>query len=505
MPLEVILSTYNSYFCVQLSLNTMSFFNTTVVQHQRTLKSRLEEEKANLRKCVKLTENARAAEVRTSKNKVRIDPSSTGKIIEIDPYAEDITDETKRVRFASDGSKDPNITVKPLGKENISEKPGVEAAIREETSRRQLTLEQKKAARLRGLAALKRAKMVRQRTTESYFDDTDQDQSGDDMENAQVSKTMNASVKQMPRPVLGGPVNDFDEVDLIPSRGPSVSSTIIESDVSSMHATISRPNNACFDLREIDVYHREPTSPKEFVGQTYGSAFASKSKVSTTLPEDRPADKTKNKQDQDFISKVLEGFELSNDRELDVDVQIEEKSTLQSSTAISQASTSSSSDITKERFLSKDWETHDIRTLIGTLRSERDHPERRQEQAELRTYIEKLLKMKREEIVNLSITETSQSSSPGMSHRRNASEPSLSTTTSPGFTSSTPASILVSSSNNSSSGGSKASQNKSVRFLDQDTLDASYQPTSTSRRKLTKAEEAKVRKKIWVKKLPFFD
>ena len=480
----------------------MSLFNITVVQHQRTLKSRLEEEKANLRKCVKLTEDARAAEVRASKNKVRIDPSSTGKIIEIDPYAEDIVDDsTKRVRFASDGRcRDPNITVKPLGKENIS---GVEAAIREETSRRQLTLEQKKAARLRGLAALKRAKMVRQRTTESYFDDTDQDLIEDNHEmedsDAEITRTMNASVKRIPRP---GSANEFDEVDLIPSRGPSASSTIIESDTSSMHATISRPHDVCFDLREIDVYPRDqPTSPKEIVGQTYGSAFASKSNVSTTLPVDRPDNRTKNKQDQDFISKVLEGFELSNDQDLDVDVQIEERSTLQSSTAISQASSSSSSDITKERFLSKDWETHDIRTLIGTLRSDRDQPEKRQEQAQLRTYIEKLLKMKREEIVNLSITESSQTSSPGISHRSNVSEPS--TSTSPGFTSSTPASILVSSSN-SSSGGSKASHNKSVRFLDQDTLDASYQPTSTSRRKLSKAEEAKVRKRICLRNLPFF-
>ena len=485
----------------------MSLFNITVVQHQRTLKSRLEEEKANLRKCVKLTEDARAAEVRASKNKVRIDPSSTGKIIEIDPYAEDIVDDTtKRVRFASDGRcRDPNITVKPLGKENlnISEKPGVEAAIREETSRRQLTLEQKKAARLRGLAALKRAKMVRQRTTESYFDDTDQDLIEDNHEmedsDAEITRTMNASVKRIPRP---GSANEFDEVDLIPSRGPSASSTIIESDTSSMHATISRPHDVCFDLREIDVYPRDqPTSPKEIVGQTYGSAFASKSNVSTTLPVDRPDNRTKNKQDQDFISKVLEGFELSNDQDLDVDVQIEERSTLQSSAAISQASSSSSSDITKERFLSKDWETHDIRTLIGTLRSDRDQPEKRQEQAQLRTYIEKLLKMKREEIVNLSITESSQTSSPGISHRSNVSEPS--TSTSPGFTSSTPASILVSSSN-SSSGGSKASHNKSVRFLDQDTLDASYQPTSTSRRKLSKAEEAKVRKRICLRNLPFF-
>ena len=74
----------------------MSLFNITVVQHQRTLKSRLEEEKANLRKCVKLTEDARAAEVRASKNKVRIDPSSTGKIIEIDPYAEDVVDDSTK-------------------------------------------------------------------------------------------------------------------------------------------------------------------------------------------------------------------------------------------------------------------------------------------------------------------------------------------------------------------------------------------------------------------------
>ena len=52
---------------------------------------------------------------------------------------------------------------------------------------------------------------------------------------------------------------------------------------------------------------------------------------------------------------------------------------------------SSSSDITRERFLSKDWQTQDIHQLIGTLKSDRKKDNKKQ-QSELRDYIEKLLR-----------------------------------------------------------------------------------------------------------------
>ena len=52
-----------------------------MVQHQKSLKTKLCDEKSNLKKCVKLTEDARAAEIRARKKNINIDPST--KVFEI--------------------------------------------------------------------------------------------------------------------------------------------------------------------------------------------------------------------------------------------------------------------------------------------------------------------------------------------------------------------------------------------------------------------------------------
>ena len=451
------------------------------------MKTKLGEEKSELKKCVKLTEDARAAEIRARKKNLRIDPSSTGKVIEIDPYA-DANDDVKRVRFAGSG-RDPNVLVRHLGKENISRKPGIEAAIREETASRQLTLDQKKAARMRGLAALRRAKMERPRTTESYFEDTDPDAAVEDTTDSDVSQSINAQVHRISRP---RPTFDSDEIDFIPSRLPrpsSSTSTINDSAESSLHATISRPSiRGAFDLKETDI---QLPPGADIVGQFYGQASGAKSNIPA------PSSTTeKHKKEQDFIAKVLEGFEMSDRENLQVNIEVEEQTTLHSSASSRvdtiYSSSNSSSDITREKFLSKEWKTStDIKKLIGTLRSDRK-PSDKTRNTELKTYIERLLKMKREEIVNLSITDTTSEMS-STSNSNIISSPSIEseTTTQQGFASSTPASILVNSGTSSSSG--KSSQSKSVRFKDQDELDATYQPSSSSKQILSKEEEDKVR------------
>ena len=467
-----------------------------VVQHQTRLKTKLGEEKSELKKCVKLTEDARAAEIRARKKNLHIDPSSTGKVIEIDPYADADADQ-KRVRFAGEGSRrNPNVLVRHLGKENISRKPGIEAAIREETASRQLTLDQKKAARMRGLAALKRAKMERPRTTESYFEDTDPEAAAVvDTTDSDVSQSINAQVQRISRPRPKSDVND--EVDFFPSklsaRPSSSTSTIDDSAESSLHATISRPSmRGAFDLKETDI--QLPHPGEDIVGQIYGQASGAKSNIPARSPS--TIDK-KHKKEQDFIAKVLEGFEMSDRENLQVNIEVDEQSTLHSSASSRMAtmSSSSSSDITRERFLSKEWKTStDIKKLIGTLRSDDRKPSDKTRNTELKAYIERLLKMKREEIVNLSITDTTSEMS-SISNSNIISSPSIQseTSTQQGFASSTPASILVSSGTTSGSSSGKSSQNKSVRFKDQDELDATYQPSS-SKQILSKEEEDKVRK-----------
>ena len=463
------------------------------------MKTKLREEKSELKKCVKITEDARAAEIRARKKNLHIDPSSTGKVIEIDPYADADADQ-KRVRFAGEGSRrNPNVLVRHLGKENISRKPGIEAAIREENARRQLTLDQKKAARMRGLAALRRAKMERPpRTTESYFEDTDPDAAaGAEDTDTDVSQSINAQVTWRPRPTP----DENDEVDFIPSRLPrpssSTTSTINDSAESSLHATISRPSvKGAFDLRETDIHTIPPGT--DIVTQFHGQASGAKSNIPAP-PSTATAEK--HKKEQDFIAKVLEGFEMSDRENLQVNIEVEEQTTLHSSASSSRddttgnttySSPNSSSDITREKFLSKEWKTTtDIKKLIGTLRSDDRKPSDKTRNTELKTYIERLLKMKREEIVNLSITDTTSEMS-SISNSNIISSPSIQseTTTQQGFASSTPASILVSSGTTSSSG--KSSQNKSVRFKDQDELDATYRPSS-SKLILSKEEEEKVK------------
>ena len=134
-------------------------------------------------------------------------------------------------------------------------------------------------------------------------------------------------------------------------------------------------------------------------------------KVPQPTTQDTSIEK-KQKRDDDFIAKVLEGFEMPSEDQIGISVHVEEVSTFQSSISTSTSSqrlsppqtSTSSVDITQERFLSQSWKQRDVQGLISTMKQTKSKNE------QLRHYIEKLLSMKREEIANLSVsTETSQS------------------------------------------------------------------------------------------------
>jgi hypothetical protein len=437
------------------------------------LTDKLHEEKTKLKKSVRLTEDARAAELRARRT-ITGSGFTLAKVTEIDPYEDHDESMKKRVHFSVGRERrDPNINVRALGKDAIGAKPGVEAAIREEENQPQLTLEQRRAARMRGVAAIKRAKMQQQRITASYFDDSESD--------TEASMTVHATVEQRTR-------TDYDDdIDLIPSRGPSASSTIDgsgnTSPGSSLHAAVCRyPTNA--EGRPVmggpsSAFTVGGSSERQQAVQVIGRPTGTKSQqTGLSQPDSRPTKKSQ-LHDEDFIVKVLEGFELIRDEGgIQVDVNVEEVSTLHSVTSSSSMGGSesqrlrtrqstSSTDITQERF----WQAEDIHGLIGQLRNEPPIADggKLVEQTRLRGYIEKLLRMKREEIADMSVTSTDQSSSTPTSSSSGTSNNRSK------FTSSTPASIL------SSSDGSKSSLSKTVRFQDdEDTRDGSFRPREQS-------------------------
>ena len=221
--------------------------------------------------------------------------------------------------------------------------------------------------------------------------------------------------------------------------------------------------------------------------------------------------------DRNFIARVLQGIDLSREK-VEVKVDIEECSTFSSSSnnISSTYSSNVSIDVQKEKFLAQSWGQDPIHGLIKNLKHESTSADESERQRKLRSYIEKLLRMKRQEIADLSVTtstiesstmsgeissttstttsksdtptskDSTKTSSKDTSNSTNVStvesSKSLSSNTSVeqsgrrGFTSSTPSSILSSSEN---SNNSKGSGPKTVRFQlssasGRDTQDGSF-------------------------------
>ena len=278
-----------------------------VVAHHSSLKEKLVDEKKNLKKSVKLMEDTRAAKVRCKKEIV-----GTPSVVEI-PIP---TEEGKRVRFSDSAKETSGVIVRAYDK--VVDKVGVEDAIREEMDRRQEAIDQRKVARNRSQAALKRSQMSRPLLTDSFFEDSTSE------------------------------VDEFKDVAMNMETNLLTDS----SESSSLHATIHQENR-----------HVPKFAPDYGLiqGVVLGQA------VDQSSPKSRIAPKS----DENFVAKVLEGMELPVPGDLQVSVKIDEVSTFASSATSVESSQilSSSSDITKEKFLSEAWKTQDIRGLIGEFRS----------------------------------------------------------------------------------------------------------------------------------------
>jgi hypothetical protein len=121
---------------------------------------------------------------------------------------------------------------------------------------------------------------------------------------------------------------------------------------------------------------------------------------------------TKNSEtDRNFIAKILQGVDLNRDR-VNVKIDLQECSTFSSSNNLSSYSSNVSIDVRSEKFLAESWGADPIHDLIDNLRKGPTHNTDTRDldrQRQLRCYIEKLLRMKRQEIADLSVTTTSTS------------------------------------------------------------------------------------------------
>lgn len=130
------------------------------------------------------------------------------------------------------------------------------------------------------------------------------------------------------------------------------------------------------------------------------------------------------KTDEGFIRKVLQGVEMDSGL-VDVKVQVKECSTLSSSHEL-QSSSEASIDQSKEKFLVQNWgkDLTDYAPIHGLIEKLKTSSKEKTQQDLLRYYIEKLLKMKRQEIAELSLTSNDYSMGPS-SNEESAKESSL--------------------------------------------------------------------------------
>ena len=528
------------------------------INFEKITEKKLKENKINLKKSIALAERLRAAEIRAN-NEV-INGINKVRVVEIDAKTKE-----KKVRFLDRG----NVLNAGEDAENVRRKPlsdistnGVEAAIREQEIEEQKRWEEEnrqiEISKIRGEAALR--KLIEEKENHNKFSYRPYDSS--DSSNYIPARKLNSAEEleedgrhfRTPTviksrgywPKSTHSILPHSDLDQIPVRGPSstdISSTTPSSSKSSSNNSADVSGTPILDA----VISRFPTdngSRPLMGGPT--SAFkdpktgerstsdAIDDKETTVGTPTQGSPKT-NEGDRDFISKVLKDFDFVQHNGLKVKIDVQELSTINSMLSITQEqersshgditrttiksstsaslSSSSSIDITKEKFLSEQWRQRQIQDqgytapnydqLHGLIRQLESKDNRNAQEAhrqnQLRTYIEKLLQMKRKEIDDLSISDvssfsTTQSSSfkessnnqsstsssslgtpQSFAYQRNGQlPPDLQERTSESrnindtnmqhtkkFTSSTPTSIL-------SSSDSKSSGNKTVRFADEE-------------------------------------
>ena len=519
------------------------------IHNQKVTENKIKENKNNLRKCIAMTERLRAAEVRAGKenlknvNKIRV--------VEIDAK-----DNSKKVRFLDKGKivpsgKHETESVRRIPLSDISTN-GVEAAIieqeNEERNNWQAEKREIEMARVRGKASLRKLREEKENHPSFHYGAdsisdftptgpvrriTDEGSENKTIEYERIPRVLRSKTSGVQEQIP----QTLDDLDQIPVRGPTTETPVSTpiSDKPSPSGSSDQSGTPILDA----VISRYPTDDigRPLMGGP-ASAFKDPKIGESSIPElqdgieitqgtpTQDSPKT-NEGDRNFISKVLKDFEFPFDHGLKVKVDVQEMSTINSSLSITQErekttqgemtrttiksstsasmSSSSSIDITKERFLSEQWkqrqmkeqgfavpEYEQLHSLIGMLESkDRRNTKEVQRQNQLRNYIERLLQMKRKEIDDLSITDvsslttsfssfkesscsqaysSSSQSTPSYSKRNLESSIQLGSTIVEGFSrdsktkhrsrdvvSSTPNSIL-------SSADSKSSANKTVRF-----------------------------------------
>ena len=534
------------------------------INYQQVTENKIKENKINLKKCIALNEKLRAAEIRADKGLMK--GISKVRVVEIDAKTKE-----KKVRFLEKGKvlkngteQDENVRRIPLS--NISTN-GVEAAIREqEMGEKQKWAEEKRQieiAKIRGEAALRKLQEEKENQDVYKYQSYKQAETSDLSQYTPINRLnrdpdlVERDHYRTPTGITSGrygyqsqqnaPYLQSD-LDHFPVRGPS---SIDDSSGSSYTTSKSSNKTGSSDMSTPitdAVVSRYPTDndgrplmggpESAFKDPKVGERSQTESlddKETTVGTPTQGSTKT-NEGDRDFISKVLKDFDFEvPEGGLKVKIDVQESSTINSVLSVTQEhertsqgditrttfksstctslSSSSSIDITKEKFLSEQWRQRQIKgqvpnapgydqlhRLINQLESQDDTNVREVErQNKLRAYIERVLQMKRKEIDDLSISDVSSifttdtssfkessnslphssTSSPGsqlsMEYQNKQSYPmnqfKVNTsrdkniekykTGSNGFVSSTPTSIL-------SSSDSKSSASKTVRFADDD-------------------------------------
>ena len=301
-----------------------------------------------------------------------------------------------------------------------------------------------------------------------------------------------------------------DGIDSIPVRGPSSAE---DEEKRSQQIVMGGPSSAFSSVSP------EPRRQQRFASDGINELLAKVEKQQKELVTSGSGAGAKNDEaDRNFVAKVLgispADLDKENDEKVRVRVNIEEVSSTQQQTLATLSSESSSSSITRERFLNQpmvagpiqksqpekdEGDFVSVQGLIKKLKSstsaaESSTPsERRREQerqVRLRDYIERLLEMRRDEIAQLSVTESSLTTTVEDS----TGSPSASTNNSKSFLASTPTSILSTSDSRSSVGS------KTVRFQDVDDADGSFlkrdQPSDNDIKKMLKQIEERTEKSM---------
>jgi hypothetical protein len=447
------------------------------MRQKAELEGKIRENRSEVRKGALLAEKLRAAQLRAK----RVDNEKVG-LVEVDEKARKKVTLVSRKRLIENPSAVAEASVRRVPLSEVGN-TGLEAAIREQERQRardEAVMRQMEAAKKRGDAAIQREWRERMLKEKISMDDCSSLSESNPVlstihEMSEPTTTTAAATTQTGRSTTAAQVhwrNRDHDIDLVPVRGPSSSATSPESskDEPSVRpggvsmggptSAFAAPRPSQRDLDAIrDLLERVEKQKRDLTLVAEGSGAGAKN------------DET----DRNFVAKVL-GVppSLLEGQRVNVKVNIEEVSTFEEETTIRAKAagatgggdlTSSSSDITRERFLvqpmrpldssgrrqqqqQQDLDVTDVWSLIEELKGSDGN-----RSAILKNYIEQLLEMRREEISQLSVTSSSSSKTENTTGSASSSSKS--------FVTSTPASILSSSDSRSSVGS------KTVRFVDE--------------------------------------